>query len=243
VTTTFFKFPRTPQLAWLASGEPRGDKVLSAEERTAFLAGRITVEEKIDGANIGLSVGSDRLLRVQSRGNFIKPGVHPQFGPLWPWLGSRKVVLVDALGKTRMLFGEWCFAVHTVRYDHLPDWFLGFDVYDRAAGRFWSTMRRDELLSTLGLTATPKIASGHFAFGELLEFLDQESQVGNDPMEGLYLRREESRWLTARAKLVRMEFSREMEGHWSRRRLVKNRLRVVRGDRFDRAMRPHSGAG
>ena len=64
----FFRFPHTPHIAWLASGSPRDDKVLSLEDAEILLAGEVVIEEKIDGANLGFSIGSDGLLCVQNRG-------------------------------------------------------------------------------------------------------------------------------------------------------------------------------
>ena len=52
----FFRFPRTPHLAWLGAGSPRDDKLLAPVDAAELLAGEVTVEEKIDGANLGLSL-------------------------------------------------------------------------------------------------------------------------------------------------------------------------------------------
>ena len=41
-------------------------------------------------------------------------------------------------GSTRVLYGEWLCARHTVAYDKLPDWFVAFDIFDVPAGRFLS---------------------------------------------------------------------------------------------------------
>ena len=45
-----------------------------------------------------------------------------------------------------ILYGEWCYAKHTVPYDALPDWFLGFDIFEVASHRFWPADRRNEWL-------------------------------------------------------------------------------------------------
>ena len=218
------KFPRTPHLAWLGTGEPRGDKVLSVEERKAFLAGKVAMEEKIDGANLGLSMGPDGRIRMQNRGGYIGPGAHPQFAPLWSWLAEREMVLAGALGSNLVLFGEWCFALHSIRYDQLPDWFLAFDVFDKSEGRFWSAKRRGELLAQLDLSAVPRLGHGHYSFGDLVDLLNHPSSMGSGPLEGLYVRRESGGWLEKRAKLVRAEFVQTIDEHWSKRPLEKNQL-------------------
>ncbi len=56
----YFRFPSTPHLAWLAKdGMPRGDKLLSPTEAQSLLSGDVVVEEKLDGANLGLSLSPD----------------------------------------------------------------------------------------------------------------------------------------------------------------------------------------
>ncbi len=219
----FERFPHTPHLAWIGSGTPRADKVLSPQEASQLLASEVTVEEKVDGANVGFSLDAAGNLRVQNRGEYLQHGAHPQFQPLWPWLDARRTALAQALRPGLVLFGEWCFAVHSIQYRDLPDWFLGFDVFDREEGTFWSTDRREALLAHLGLAGVPRLGRGHFSLAQLLEMMGP-SRLGAEAMEGIYVRRENELWLEDRVKLVRAEFNQAIEEHWSARRLQKNRL-------------------
>ncbi|HEY8514647.1 MAG TPA: RNA ligase family protein [Candidatus Binatia bacterium] len=222
----FFRFPRTPHLAWLGSGQPRDDKVLSSEEARELLDGEVVVEEKIDGANLGLSVDAHGRLRAQNRGSYVaRERSAPQFKHLFAWLDQRASELVDALAPDLILFGEWCYAVHAIRYTRLPDWFIAFDVYDRARGEFWSVPRRDALIERLGLALVPRIASGRFDLEGLRRLLGP-SRFTDGPAEGIYVRRDEGDHLRARAKLVRPEFTAAIGEHWSRRTLERNRLAV-----------------
>ncbi|NQU64128.1 MAG: hypothetical protein HQ517_07580 [SAR324 cluster bacterium] len=52
----FFKFLSTPHLLTLAGVDIQGDKVLSESERNDFLLHELVIEEKLDGANLGLTV-------------------------------------------------------------------------------------------------------------------------------------------------------------------------------------------
>jgi ATP-dependent RNA circularization protein (DNA/RNA ligase family) len=222
--TALFRYPHTPHLTWLGQGQPRDDKLLTADEAAALLAGEVVVEEKVDGANLGFSTTDDGELRAQNRGGYLdRERAHPQFRLLWPWLATRESALTDALWPDLMLFGEWCYAVHSVEYDRLPDWFLGFDVYDRAARALWDTARRDTLLAELGLHAVPLLVRGHSSISELPSFLGR-SRLGAGPMEGVVVRRESGGFTTARAKLVRAEFTQAIEDHWSRAPLCRNAL-------------------
>lgn len=221
---SFVRYPHTPHLAVLSATAPRGDKVLTSREVGDLLAGEVIVEEKIDGANLGLSRAEDGNLAVQNRGAFLaRSAAAEQFRPLWGWLGPRRDRLLEALGAQRILFGEWCYARHSVAYTRLPDWFLMFDVYDRQAARFWSTDRRDALASELDLSCVPRIARGRFQLPALVKLIDG-SRVGDAGMEGIVVRRDDGDWQVGRAKLVRAAFVQAIDEHWSRRRLVPNAL-------------------
>ena len=222
--TAFFRFPHTPHLAWLGDGRPRDDKVMSPHEARELLAHDVTVEEKVDGANLGLSVDENGTLRAQNRGTYLAlERAHGQWKPLKRWLAARAHDLAAALFPDLMLFGEWCYAVHSVRYTRLPDWFLAFDVYDRSRGAFWSTKRRDELATALGLAVVPRLHSGKLDLAQLVALLGR-SQLTDAPAEGLYVRRDSNGLLLARAKLVRREFVQAVDEHWSRKALDTNTL-------------------
>jgi len=227
--TDFFRFPHTPHLAWLGPGKPRDDKVLALQEVSEILAGDVVVEEKVDGVNLGFSVSDDGELRGQNRGSYLDlDAPQGQWKPLKRWLATRRQALIDALAPNLMLFGEWCYAVHSVRYTRLPDWFLAFDVYDRSAGAFWSVDRRNELAGALDIVTVPELSRGRHSV-ESLKSLLGKSQVADGQAEGLYVRREESGLLKARAKLVRAEFAQAIEVHWSQRNLEENQLARSQG--------------
>ncbi len=220
----FFRFPHTPHLVWLGPGRPRGDKVLSPDEARALLGQELTVEEKVDGTNIGFSVDEGGTLKVQSRGAFLRRETRqPQFKPLFHWLEPRKDALREILSSELMLFGEWCYAVHSVRYTRLPDWFMAFDVYDRRRGEFYSVSQRNALVGRLGIEIVPQLAAGRFDLAGL-QSMFARSRLSDSPPEGLYLRFDRDDRLVARAKLVRAEFVESIEEHWSRRMLAANAL-------------------
>ncbi len=220
----FIKFHRTTHLTWLVKHPPREDKVIEPSEAKDFLKHRIVVEEKIDGTNVGISLDQSVGLRLQNRGEFLSPGRDAQFGPLWSWIRDHREGLEDALGDDLILFGEWCFAVHTVKYNRLPDWFLGFDIFDRSERFFWSTKMRDRWLVRVGIVGVPELAEGQFSLDQLTHLLVGSSRFGDEPMEGIYLRCNEGQRLRSRAKLVQPQFLEGIQQHWSARKLRKNAL-------------------
>ncbi len=223
----FFRFPSTPHLAWLPDkGMPRDDKVLSRSEVDELLAGEVVVEEKLDGANLGISLDPDGALRAQNRGQYLSEPHAGQFSRLPAWMTQHADNLHLALTPERILFGEWCAARHSLDYTALPDWFLLFDVYDRSAGRFWSTARRNELAQETGLIAVPRLSQGHTSLEALCELLGKTPSRyrQGEPMEGVVVRQESPQWCEARAKLVREDFTQAIEDHWRKRAIEWNRV-------------------
>lgn len=221
----FFKFPSTPHLALLGDIEVRGDKVMSESDRNDFLRHEVVVEEKVDGANLGISFDAEGNIRAQNRGAYLHLPSSGQWKKLAEWLAPRTDELFEQLTDRYILFGEWCYAQHSVVYDRLPDWFLGFDIYDKSTARFFSCTRREEIFEAIGISKVPKIGRGHFTFTELSELLSQ-SQLSDKPAEGLYLRFDQGDWLVQRAKLVRPAFIQLVERHWSRSGIKVNRLEM-----------------
>ena len=227
----FFRFPRTPHVAWLGTGSPRDDKLLSPREAEALLVGEVVVEEKLDGANLGISMGPDGRLRAQNRGQYLVAPFTGQFSRLQGWLSQHDYRLADKLKPSLILFGEWCAARHSLDYDKLPDWFLLFDVYDRVEDRFWSTIRRNGLANELELTAVPLLLSGQMTLASLQTLLEtRNSQFRAGPLEGVVIRRENADWCEERAKLVRAEFTQTIGAHWRGRTIEWNRVQTPSWD-------------
>jgi len=148
-----FKYPRTRHLE--GSAIQRGDEeveVVSFED----LAGRfLVVEEKLDGANCGISFAASEQLLLQSRGHYLMGGPRErQFELLKAWAHRHSAALWEILGTRFVMFGEWLFAKHTVFYTDLPHYFLEFDLYDKEAGLFLDTEQRSALLKGASFIAS-----------------------------------------------------------------------------------------
>ena len=226
----FFRFPHTPHIAWRGKGMPRDDKVLANHEVEALLTGSVQVEEKLDGANLGISRGLNGVIRVQNRGQYLIEPYTGQFSRLHAWLRQHQETLDKHLPPHLILFGEWCAARHSLDYGSLPDWFLMFDVFDRNENRFWSSSRRNLLANALGLATVPQLYSGNAQLPDLIRLLQTcKSRYRAGPPEGLIIRNEDSDWCQSRAKLVRAEFTQTIDEHWRSRSLEWNRIVTVSG--------------
>ncbi|MBD5513691.1 MAG: RNA ligase family protein [Lachnospiraceae bacterium] len=219
----FYKFPSTPYIFLDKSIQKKEKNCLTDSEVKAFLNNKVTVEEKIDGANLGISFDHNGNLFLQNRGEFLCEPYSGQWKPLKQWINLHVDELFDILDDKYILYGEWCYACHSVKYDRLPDWFLAFDLYDKQNQRFLSVHKRDMRIKTTTLNIVPSLGYGLWAKEELPN-LFSISKVGNSNSEGIYLRLDNSDWLLKRAKMVRPEFRQQIEEHWSRKPLEKNWL-------------------
>jgi ATP-dependent RNA circularization protein (DNA/RNA ligase family) len=221
----FFRFPHTAHIVWLNSGSPRDDKILNPVEIKELLNGPVVIEEKLDGANLGLSLGTDDKLRAQNRGQYLLEPYTGQFARLPAWLTQHDASLRSVLTPDLILFGEWCAAQHSLDYHALPDYFLLFDVYDRSTQKFWSTARRNSLAEQAGIRTVPCLHRGDTTVNTLKDMVAHKpSLFRKGPLEGVVVRRENEQWSEARGKVVRAEFTQAIHEHWSRKAINWNRV-------------------
>ena len=163
------KYPRTPHLE--GSGLQADDEPVAHRDRDLARLSETrditwVVEEKVDGANAGLSFDAGGELRLQSRGHFLdidgRPHRERHFNDFKTWAHMHEAALLERLEDRYTVYGEWMGAVHTQFYDRLPSLFLEFDVLDRETGSWLSTRARDRLLVGLPLPPAPVLHEGAF---------------------------------------------------------------------------------
>lgn len=220
----FYKFPSTPYLIAPKHVPLRSDKVMNESERVSFLSHKLTVEEKIDGANLGISFDHQGNIKLQNRGNYLVAPYLGQWKKLSEWLVPRENTLFELVGEDLILFGEWCYAQHSVKYTKLPNWFLGFDIFDKNSQLFWSVKKRDTAFEKYNIIAVPKIAHKIFTLSELQQLLLGKSAYSNEKREGIYLRIDKDECLDERAKMVHAEFVQNIQEHWSSQQIKPNKL-------------------
>ncbi len=233
-TLSILKYPRTPHLegSRLQAGDNASDQV-----PLKVLAGQhVVIEEKLDGANAGISFNGAGDQLLQSRGHYlVGGGSERQFNLFKVWAAAHGAALLERLEDRFVVYGEWTYAKHSVFYDQLPHHFHEFDMLDRETGQFLSTPRRHALLQGSPVLSVPVLYEGLMPTDPaLLWALVQPSlaksrawrqsfdltvqreglppqlcwqQTNNsDLAEGLYLKVEADGQVVARYKLVRQDF-------------------------------------
>lgn len=140
-----FKYPRTRHIE--GSRLQSGDEDLKSVKFDYIKDKFIVIEEKVDGANCGISFNEENNLLLQSRGHFLNGGYgEKQFDLFKSWANCHKIELFKILSTRYVMYGEWLYAKHTVYYDKLPHYFMEFDIYDKKEKRFLSTKKRKSML-------------------------------------------------------------------------------------------------
>lgn len=227
----FYKFPRTEHL-FNFGGATRDDLVLSPSAFRAFFApaeGKtITLEEKIDGANVGFTLDAQGRIQCQNRSHYVDSKSHFQFQRLGSFIFQKGDDLRRVLSGGAVLYGEWLFAKHSIHYTALPDLFMAFDIFfpseqkflDRAS--FYAVMESTSIayVKPLQLSLTDTSPA---ALEKVL--MSTKSAFSDSLIEGIYFRWDQNGRLRTRAKLVRSDFITGNE-HWSKGKFTLNTIKT-----------------
>jgi len=178
---TLFKFPRTAHLLNLGAAteddivHPTSSSVFSAASLTP--KSQIVITEKIDGANLGISLDSSGRILIQNRAHWVNSKTHFQFKKLDIWVEQHREALTRTLGadssfpERYILFGEWMVCVHSIKYTRLPNRFLAFDLYDRSRKVFTSREVLEPSLRGQGSQSYPPLCVSRATLWRVLDLL------------------------------------------------------------------------
>jgi atypical dual specificity phosphatase len=215
------KFPRTKHLCNLGA-MGRDDLLYSKKELDDFLNSTISVEEKVDGANLGIFLNSENKIIVQNRSHFVSPDYHPQFKLINKWIESHRedLMYVLSLGNY-IMYGEWLYMKHSINYTMLPDYFIMFDLYDRDTNTFFSRDTVENIIENTSISLARTLFTGSATIDQLKQMVKTKSAYYDGEIEGIYVRTFEGNKLKYRGKIVRTDFICGDE-HWAKNKYVIN---------------------
>lgn len=228
------KYPRTLHIE--GSRFQNGDEDLNSVPFEQIKGKYLVIEEKIDGANAGISFSEDGQLLLQSRGHYLTGGLREKhFDLLKTWANTFAYQIFEVIGCQYVIYGEWMYAKHTVFYTDLPHYFFEFDIFNIESKTFLSTAERKKLLAQMPFMQSVKVIfegklgqkkqlqamvkSSYFIAPNHLEILKEVCNKlhlnaervlkETNPsylMEGLYIKWEEDGIVKGRYKFVRPDF-------------------------------------
>ena len=245
------KYPRTPHVE--GSRLQSGDEDISQIPFSAIAGLHAVVEEKVDGANVGISFSGGEMY-LQSRGHFLRGGAKEKEYELFKlWAATHREELYAILGERYIMYGEWLYAKHKVYYNALPHYFLEFDIFDKETGVYLDTGRRMEMLDGSIVRSVPVLFDGALTSKEqllsmikksnyikgdhLAELAKKAEDMGldklqvlaetdpSDLMEGLYIKIEDGGEVKSRMKYVRHGYTQAASvENWHSHTIIENEL-------------------
>lgn len=226
-TGDIIKFPRTRHLANIG-GASREDLLLEQSEINYFLASELYIEEKIDGANMGISIDpSTYTIKFQNRSHYVTSSYAAQFKKLDAWKDAHQTELFDILEPgVHILYGEWVYSKHSIHYNNLPGYFIAFDLFDIPTGKFASRNKLEELLAKTSIPLIRLVTKGKFkSMDQIVKLVDSKSAYYDGKLEGIYIRVCDEFNTLKRAKIVRSDFICG-DTHWSKSKCTENLLSI-----------------
>jgi hypothetical protein len=216
------KYNRTFHFPW-SPGATNDDKIAASTE--GLVGESIVITEKMDGSNTSL----------ETYGCFARthsgPPTHASFDGLKALHATIKYKIPDQM----QLFGEWCYALHSIAYEELPGYFLLFNARDFSFETpQWASWEYVELWAAeLELPTVPVlfqgIVSSEKELKELVESLMNQPSACGGIREGVVVRVARSfkdeEFSSCVMKCVRANHVQTSE-HWKDQEIIKNKLKL-----------------
>lgn len=219
------KYPRTFHMPW-SPGATKDDRI--ATDVSTILNIPIIITEKLDGSNAS----------IEARGCFARTHAgaptHKSFDMLKVLHASVKYIIEPGT----QIFGEWCYAKHSIEYSELPSYFMLFGI--RYLNTFesqhrWGSWTDVELWSgDIGVSTVPVLFAGKVSsekeLQELIEsFMNQPSACGGI-REGVVARVagafSDEDFSTHVMKCVRANHV-QTSDHWKDQEIIRNKLKLA----------------
>ena len=204
-----FKYPRTYHLPW-SLGSTSDDRFI--KDISVFKDMDIVVTIKMDGENFSGYCDGFHARSIDSK-------YHPSRNWIKTFWESRKWIIPEGI----RICGENLFAKHSIEYNELPSYFLGFSVWNKELCFSWEETL--EWFEILDITPVEVIYEGKFdeqILKELADKIDQNTQ------EGYVIRNKNSFYYddfaSNVAKFVRKNHI-QTDEHWMNKKIVMNKLK------------------
>jgi hypothetical protein len=208
--TNRVKYPRTYHLPW-SPGVTKDDRI--SKDLSAFEGHEVVVTEKLDGENT----------------TFYRDYLHArsldyEHHPSRSWVRALHARVQSDIAEGWRVCGENLFAVHSIRYAKLADYFQVFSVWDdKNVCLSWD--ETVEWAALLGLTTVPALYRGLWNEKALRVFVP--TSASGDPCEGYVVRRTDGfhyrEFKQKAAKYVRKDHV-VTHGHWMKQKVERNGL-------------------
>lgn len=205
-----YKYPRTMHLPW-SPGLQSDDKVIRTLD--GFVGKRVVVTEKMDGENATLYRNCYHARSIDSKHHVSRD-----------WIKSFHSTVKNSIPENWRICGENLYAEHSIKYDNLPSYFMGFSVWtDENICLSWEdTIEWFELIGVVPVNV--------WWLGAFEDFMSRHTEFDNrasDHVEGYVIRIAEAfpfnNFENSVGKFVRKGHVQTSE-HWMHKPVIANKL-------------------
>ena len=176
------KYPRSMHFKF-SPGATSDDKVMNDEDYESLIGHTLVYTEKLDGSNVCLT--GEKIFSRSHAG----PPSHVSFGPLKKFHECIRHSIDPGIS----VFGEWCYALHSIQYGMLQHHLNIFGVREDKTGKWWDWDEVEVMAKYLEVPTAPVILIGAVNNKESLEkninLLANLSSVYGPNREGLVVRK------------------------------------------------------
>ena len=192
------KYPSMRHLPW-SREEARENKYFNSVDGCLFTRGEAVMTGKVDGSNVCLT-RENLFARSHSR----EPE-HSSFDMLkarWSQLRYR-------IPEPFAIYGEWIYATHSIRYDHLSDYLVMFSVLDMDRERWLSWDDTTATAEGLGIEHVSILHRGEWAKEEFERepmgestFVTHVKGMSLGPQQRFRMKSSNERWRSVSARIT-----------------------------------------
>ncbi len=207
----YYKYPRTPHLPW---SEKASDDDKRLQDCSNFEGREVVVTVKLDGENT--TMYNDKI-----HARSINSDNHPSRD----WVKGYWSKIAHEIPKTIRICGENTYALHTIPYNNLKNYFYCFSIWHENKCLSWNeTLEWCELLN---LTPIPVLYYGIYDYDKIRNIY--QSEYNGDPMEGYVIRLadefDRNDFGISIAKYVSSNFQIDSEKHWMQGKVIPNKIK------------------
>lgn len=216
------KYNRTFHFPW-SPGATNDDKIATSIE--SLIKVPIVLTEKMDGSNTSL----------EADGCYARTHSGPPTHASFDGLKALHAEIKFDIQKNMQIFGEWCYAKHSIEYNELPDYFLMFGVRELLGDdHYWYSWDDVELFADYyGLFTVPVLFRGIVNSEKELQdlvnsFMNQPSACGGireGVVARVYEEFSDKNFSSSVMKCVRANHVQTSE-HWKDQEIIKNKLKL-----------------
>jgi|ERR1700722_6573775 len=217
------KYNRTPHVPW-SPGASNDDKV--ARSVSSLIGKPLIITEKMDGSNASL----------EKKGCFARTHASAPKHDSFDVLKALHASVAFNLPEYMQLFGEWCYARHSIEYKELPGYFMLFGIryLNTKPHQWWGSWEEVAVWAgKLNVPTVPVLFSGTIdsekELHHIVDVLAAEPSVCGGKREGIVVRvctafRDEDFGYNV-MKWVRKNHVQTNE-HWKNQKIIKNGLKL-----------------